>query len=230
MSTDAAVVTGRKLADGEPGPRSEDRPPEDRAGEGRARSLAGEKAQRIIDAMRHSVARRGTAASTFDHVSREAGVSRGLLHYYFGTKEQLLAEAVRRDCELRLERLERQLSTAKSADDFIDLMAQNLQETISTDPDFVTLVFELFTLSRRNADIAVEYAGLMRSTREHVAGMLAAAQRENVLRLHAPPEAVAEVLFSLGDGFALRMLSEPERDFTHTIHAGIACARALLTD
>ena len=192
--------------------------------------MAGEKAQRIIDAMRSSVARRGTAASTFDHVSREAGVSRGLLHYYFGTKEQLLAEAVRRDCELRLERLERQLSTAKSADDFIDLMAQNLQETVVSDPDFVTVVFELFTLSRRNTDIAVEYAGLMRSTREHVAGMLAAAQREGVLRLHAEPEAVAEVLFSLGDGLALRMLSEPERDFRHTIHAGITCVRALLTD
>jgi AcrR family transcriptional regulator len=225
MSVDAAVAEDRELAEGDPGRSSADR-----ASEGGARSLAGEKAQRIIDAMRRSVARRGTAASTFDHVSREAGVSRGLLHYYFGTKEQLLAEAVRRDCELRLERLERQLSTAKTADDFIDLMAQNLQETISADPDFVTLVFELFTLSRRNADIALEYAGLMRSTREHVAGMLAAAQREGVLRLHAEPEAVAEVLFSLGDGLALRMLSEPERDFTHTIHAGITCARALLTD
>lgn len=225
MSVDAAVVADRELAEGDPGGSSAGRP-----SEGRARSLAGEKAQRIIDAMRRSVARRGTAASTFDHVSREAGVSRGLLHYYFGTKEQLLAEAVRRDCELRLERLERQLSTAKTADDFIDLMAQNLQETISTDPDFVTLIFELFTLSRRNEDIALEYAGLMRSTREHVAGMLAAAQREGVLRLHAEPEAVAEVLFSLGDGLALRMLSEPERDFSDTVHAGITCARALLTD
>jgi AcrR family transcriptional regulator len=195
-----------------------------------ARSLSGEKAQRIVDAMRRSVARRGTAGSTFDHVSREAGVSRGLLHYYFGTKEQLLVEAVRRDCELRLERLERQLSTAQTADDFIDLMAQNLQDTVREDPDFVTLVFELFTLSRRNDDIAVEYAGLMRRTREQVAGMLAAAQSEGVVRLHAEPEAVAEILFSLGDGFALRMLSEPERDFTATIHAGIVCARALLTD
>jgi len=180
--------------------------------------------------MRRSVAQRGTAASTFDHVSREAGVSRGLLHYYFGTKEQLLAEAVRRDCDLRLERLEQQLSTAKTADDFIDLMAQSLHETVSEDPDFVTLVFELFTLSRRNADIAAEYAGLMRNTREHVAGMLAAAQREGVLRLHAEPDAVAEVLFSIGDGFALRMLTEPDRDFTATIRAGIACSRALLTD
>src|SRR5271168_1411121 len=116
-----------------------------RTSDARGRSLSGEKAQRIIDAMRRSVARRGTAASTFDLVSREAGVSRGLLHYYFGTKEHLLAEAVRRDCELRLERLERQLSTANTADDFIDLMAQSLKETVRDDPDFVTLVFELFT-------------------------------------------------------------------------------------
>lgn len=210
--------------------RVEGADPQARPADARARSLSGEKAQRIIDAMRRSVAQRGTAASTFDHVSREAGVSRGLLHYYFGTKEQLLAEAVRRDCELRLERLEQQLSTAKTADDFIDLMAQSLHETVSEDPDFVTLVFELFTLSRRNADIAVEYEGLMRSTREHVAGMLAAAQREGVLRLHAEPDAVAEVLFSIGDGFALRMLTEPQRDFTATISAGITCARALLTD
>ncbi len=195
-----------------------------------ARSLSGEKAQRIIDAMRRSVARRGTAGSTFEHVSREAGVSRGLLHYYFGTKEQLLVEAVRRDCELRLERLERQLSTAKTAEDFIGLMAKNLQDTVSEDPEFVTLVFELFTMSRRNEDIAVEYAGLMRRTREQVAGMLAAAQSEGILRLHAEPEAVAEILFSIGDGFALRMLSEPERDFSTTIRAGIVCAGALLTD
>jgi hypothetical protein len=109
-------------------------------------------------------------------------------------------------------------------------MAQNLQETVNQDPDFVTLVFELFTLSRRNAEIAVEYARLMRRTRDLLAGMLASAQREGVLRLHAEPETVAEILFSLGDGFALRMLAEPERDFSATVRAGIVCARALLAD
>jgi AcrR family transcriptional regulator len=194
------------------------------------RSLSGDKAQRIVEAMRRSVAQHGTAGSTFERVSREAGVSRGLLHYYFGTKEQLLVEAVRRDCQLRLERLERQLAGAQSADDFIGLMAQHLQEMIREDPDFVTLLFELFTLSRRNADIAVEYANLMRSMREQVAGMLTAGQEDGVLRLHAEPEAVADILFSLGDGFALRMLTEPDRDFGATVRAGIASARALLAD
>jgi AcrR family transcriptional regulator len=195
-----------------------------------ARSLSGEKAQRIVEAMRSSVARRGTAGSTFDHVSREAGVSRGLLHYYFGTKEQLLVEAVRRDCELRMELLERRLASAQSADDYIDLMAQNLQETVHQEPEFVTLVFELFTLSRRNEDIAAEYAGLMLRMRGQVAAMLAVAQDEGILRLHAEPEAVAEILFSLADGLALRMLAEPDRDFTATVQAGILAVRALLTD
>ena len=63
-----------------------------------------------------------------------------------------------------LERLERQLSTAQTAEDFIDLMAQSLHETLHEDPDFVTLVFELFTLSRRNADIAV---GVRRADAPH---------------------------------------------------------------
>ncbi len=81
------------------------------------RSLSGDRAQRIVDAMRHSIALRGTAGSTFDHVAREAGVSRGLLHYYFGTKERLLVEVVRRDAEVRLNLLEHQLAEAQTADD-----------------------------------------------------------------------------------------------------------------
>ena len=183
------------------------------------RSLSGERAQRIVEAMRRSVAQYGTAGSTFERVAREAGVSRGLLHYYFGTKERLLAEAVRRDFQLAPERLQQQLVGAQTAEDFIGLLARHLQEMIREDPDFVTLLFELFTLSRRNADIAVEYATLMRTMREQVAGMLTVAQEDGVLRLHAEPEAIAEILFSLGDGFALRMLTEPDRDFAATMQA-----------
>jgi AcrR family transcriptional regulator len=229
VAVEADVAEQRSAAKGSAGATAA--APSDAAPAGAgARSLSGEKAQRIVEAMRRSVAQRGTAGSTFDHVSREAGVSRGLLHYYFGTKEQLLVEAVRRDCELRMELLERRLASAQSAEDYIDLMAQNLQETVHEEPEFVTLVFELFTLSRRNEDIAREYAGLMQRMRGQVAAMLAVAQREGILRLHAEPEAVAEILFSLADGLALRMLAEPDRDFTATVHAGIVAVRALLTD
>src|ERR671931_1903017 len=114
------------------------------------RPIEGEKAQRIVDAMRSSVAHRGVAGSTFDHVAREAQVSRGLLHYYFGTKERLLAEVVRRDCELRMHVIDEQLAGARSADDVIDGLVASLKQMVVDDSAFIALVFELFTLSRRN--------------------------------------------------------------------------------
>ena len=194
------------------------------------RALTGEKAARIVDAMRTSVALRGTAGSTFDHVAREAGVSRGLLHYYFGTKERLLAEVVRRDCDMRLERLDAQLAQAGTADDFIDGLVFSLEDIVHNDPGFMVLIFELFTLSRRNDEIAAEFAELLRRQRELVADRLRAKEQEGVLRLRAEPEAVADILFGLGEGVGMRMLAEGERDFGPTVVAGVAAVRALLAD
>lgn len=193
------------------------------------RVLAGDKAQRIVDAMRSSVARRGTAGSTFDHVAREAGVSRGLLHYYFGTKEQLLVEVVRRDCDLRLAALERQLEGARTPDDFIAALVLARDDLVRNEPELLSVVFELFTLAQRNDEIRAEFVDVQRRIRDHVAELLAAKEAEGVLRLEADPYAVTEVLFSLADGVAMRMLTEGDRDFGPTIAAGVIAVRALVT-
>jgi AcrR family transcriptional regulator len=198
------------------------------AATGQQRSIDGDKAARIVDAMRVSVARRGVAASTFDHVAREARVSRGLLHYYFGTKERLLAEVVRRDCEVRMHVIDAQLADAASADDVIDGLVESLKDLVVDDPAFITLVFELFTLSRRNEEIALEFAELLRRTREHVATLLEAKEAAGILRLHAPADAVADVLFAMADGVAMRMLTEHDRDFRKSVAAGVIAIRALI--
>src|SRR6266508_6433787 len=78
-----------------------------------------DKVRRIVDAMRHCVAERGIAGATFEHVSREAGVSRGLLHYYFGTKERLLIELLLNDAETRIALLDEPLAQAKTVDEVI---------------------------------------------------------------------------------------------------------------
>jgi AcrR family transcriptional regulator len=200
------------------------------AATGHARSIDGEKARRIVEAMRLSVARRGVSGATFDHVAREAGVSRGLLHYYFGTKERLLAEVVRRDSDVRMAALEAQLARASSAEDFIGFLRESLEGWVREDPELIALSFELFTLSRRNPEIAAEWAELVARARDHVAGLLAAKQAEGVLRLSADPADVAEILLGLGDGIALRMLGDPGRDWSSTIEAGVVAVRALLTD
>jgi AcrR family transcriptional regulator len=192
------------------------------------RELSGEKAKRIVDAMRDSVARRGAAGSTFEHVAREAGVSRGLLHYYFGTKERLLVEVVRRDAELRVTRLDERLGEAKRIDDVLDELVSSLTDMIENEPGFFLLLYELFSAGRRNPDIQREVGQLFELTRSHVADLLRAKQEEGVLKLRFEAEDVVSYLFALGDGFALQALSDPERDTTGALTVGTASARYLL--
>lgn len=192
------------------------------------RELSGDKAQRIVDAMRSSVAARGAAGSTFEHVAGEAGVSRGLLHYYFGTKERLLVEVVRRDTELRVERLDERLTPAETVDDVIEALVASLTDMIENEPSFFLLLFELFSAGRRNPDIQREVGQLFERTRSHVADVLRSKEEEGVLNLRFKAEDVVSILFALGDGFSLQALSDPSRDSTGAFEAGAASARFLL--
>jgi AcrR family transcriptional regulator len=192
------------------------------------RQLSGEKAQRIIDAMRDSVARRGAAGSTFEHVAREAGVSRGLLHYYFGTKERLLIEVVRRDSDLRIARLDEMLSEATTADAVLDVLVKSLTDLIDNDPGFFLLLYELFSAGRRNPEIQHEVGQLFEATRSHVAKVLRRKEDEGILSLRFDAEAVVAYLLAVADGFALQALSDPSRDINPALTAGAASARYLL--
>lgn len=194
----------------------------------KSRELSGDKAQRIVDAMRESVAKRGAAGSTFEHVAREAGVSRGLLHYYFGTKERLLVEVVRRDAEIRVARLDEPLAQAETVDDVVNVLVASLTDMIENEPGFFLLLYELFSAGRRNPDIRHEVGQLFERTRSHVAEVLKAKDEEGVLELRYEAEAIVSYLFAVGDGFALQALSDPSRDYGGGLAAGVAAARFLL--
>jgi AcrR family transcriptional regulator len=187
-----------------------------------------EKARRIVAAMRDSVGRRGAAASTFDQVAQEACVSRGLLHYYFGSKERLLAEVVRHDCELRLAALEGRLAAADSVDAIVAALVTQLETFVEGEVSASALLFELFTASRDNEEIRTELGELYRKIRRQVAHVLEGKQREGVVSLRGEPEAVAAVLFALGDGIGLQLLSDPGWDSSEAFATGIATARFLL--
>jgi AcrR family transcriptional regulator len=194
------------------------------------RELTGEKAQRIVDAMRGSVAARGIAGSTFEQVSKEAGVSRGLLHYYFGTKERLLVEVVRRDSELRIARLDEPLAAAQSVDDVLNVLVASLQDTLENDPGYFDLLFELFIAGRHNPEIQRALGEMFNRSRDHVVEILEAKQREGVISPRFDLESVVSYLFSIADGIAMQVLSEPDRDFESVFEAGTAAARYLLSE
>ena len=193
-----------------------------------ARRLEGDKAQRIIAAMRASVGTRGAAGSTFDHVARDAGVSRGLLHYYFGSKEQLLVEVVRHDCEVRNRNMDERLEKAHSVDEILDALVVGLEEFLEDDAGGQAVIYEMLSASRHSEEIRAELAELYRQWRERLAGWLRTKEREGVIRLQADAEAVASILFSLGDGFGIQVLADSDWDQRAAFDLGVATARRML--
>jgi AcrR family transcriptional regulator len=195
-----------------------------------ARRLEGDKAQRIIAAMRASVGQRGASGSTFDHVAREAGVSRGLLHYYFGSKERLLVEVVRHDCEVRNRNMDERLAKAQTVDEILDALVVGLEEFLEDDAGGQAVIYEMLSASRHSEEIRAELAELYRQWRERLAGWLRTKEREGVIRLQADAEAVASILFSLGDGFGIQVLADPDWDKQAAFDVGLVSARRLLGD
>ena len=190
--------------------------------------LPSDKAARIVEAMRISVGARGIAGATFDHVAREAGVSRGLLHYYFGTKERLLVEVVRRESDVRIEQLETGIAGARSADEVIETLLESFEEFSGKGSATAVMFYEMATLAQRNVEIATELAELARRTRSHLADALRAGSEAGVLSLRADPDDIAMWLFALADGMTLRLLIEPDHDISGVIAQAVAATRALL--
>jgi AcrR family transcriptional regulator len=193
-----------------------------------ARELPSDKAARIVDAMRASVAEHGIAGSTFDRVAREAGVSRGLLHYYFGSKERLLVEVVRREAEVRGRSLDQAVAEASGADELIHALVRNLEEILGEGQSAMVTFYELLTLGQRNAEIAAELAELARRMRTRLAEALRAGREAGVFELRAAPDDVASFLFALADGVTIRRLAEPALDIRPLMEQAVLAARALL--
>jgi AcrR family transcriptional regulator len=192
------------------------------------RRLDSDKARRIVAAMRASVARRGAAGSTFDHVAREAGVSRGLLHYYFGSKERLLVEVVRHDAELRIESLEERLRGADTLDAVLEGLVVQLREFVEQDEVTHAVIHELLSAARQNDEIRDELGEHYRRLRGRVAEILREKQANGVVALRAEPEAAAAVLLAIADGFEVQTTIDSEWDSAPTVGAAVVVARHLL--
>ena len=190
--------------------------------------LEGEKARRIVDAMRASIGKRGAAASTFDVVAREAGVSRGLLHYYFGSKERLLVEVVRQDCDVRIERLDTALAPAQSVDQIVEALVTSLESFVMDEPDTQAVVYEMVSAARHSDEIRAELAELYRRWRAHMAAALEERQEAGVVKLVAAPESVASMLFAMGDGMGMQLMADPDWKSDKAFELGVATARGWL--
>jgi DNA-binding transcriptional regulator YbjK len=173
---------------------SESRVPQQARGE--------ERRERILRATLVVIGRAGIAAVTHRSVAEEAGVPLGSLTYWFGTKDDLLREALRRFVADEAERL-RDVAAALDADagpaDIAERYAAVLEKTGPTHPEQIAQ-FELYLEAARNPalrDIARES---FRAYEDVAVAALRAAGAEQ-------PEAIAPLFVSLADGLGLRRMA-----------------------
>jgi AcrR family transcriptional regulator len=89
------------------------------------RQTVDERRAEILEVTCAVVIERGFAGTRISDVANRLGVSTGLIHYHFDSKEQLLAETFRYAARLEMESLEADLASAPNAVARLDRVIQN---------------------------------------------------------------------------------------------------------
>ena len=187
------------------------------------------KPERILVTAQRLFAETGHASLTVDAIAREAGVSRGLLHYYFGSMEDILAQVVQRNAVTSLEAFGHVLRSATSRDDLVTALVSAFRHVLATQPSLYALYYEAFVQSRVHDRVRDELATLFQTRRSTLAEHLRFAEDQGVITLPAGAEVTAGLVIALADGAALQYLSDPSMPVDEVHEASHRLFDALFT-
>src|ERR1700733_11750512 len=128
--------------------------------------------EHIIAATSKVFAEKGYEATTLREISREAQAAPGLVHYYFGGKDQLLVEALHaagRHFHQRMEHLVQQVP----GDQALDAVLTQLSERVGQEPEVYRLRYESFSLGLHNPVIAPEVRERLVQRRNELGSVIA---------------------------------------------------------
>ncbi len=163
---------------------------------------------RIIEAAKEILGRDGYEKASIREIANEAGVARGLVHYYFETKEDLLvavAERAAAEFGERMAKLREHTPPGAIGDAAFDVH----RERVASDPAWYRLRYDLFALALRKPAFRDQVAQLLRGAR---AGIRAGLGRLPGERDAEQEEALAAILAACFDGLALQKLVDPKLD------------------
>ena len=169
-----------------------------------------EKSRRILAAVRSILAQKGYAGTTINLVAAEAGVSRGLLHYYFKNKEEMLARVIQDNMQLSVRLVSDLLENCNSAADFAKELVSALRHVLQYDPDFFHLFFEGWAVARQSAVVSQTLDELYGQFRQAMSGGLEKAKNNGKITPRLPIASTAVYLTGLIDGLGLQMITEPD--------------------
>jgi AcrR family transcriptional regulator len=182
-----------------------------------------EARDKILAAAAAVIVRDGLAQVRMAAIAREAGVSSGLLHYHFDTKELLFGEVLRYSHARSAELNERALEHAGA--DPAQRLSSFLDRCLPSDEQRAEewlLWQELELLCLRDPHLAAVEADLYEDLFTTVAGLIREGVESRAFRTELDPRLLAETAVALTDGLGARVLA-------HDPKLGVEGARALLT-
>lgn len=162
--------------------------------------------ERLIDAAYAVVARDGLEAASVKTIAAEAGVTPGLLHYHFATKDALLEAALRRGLDEYVERSRVRRAEIKGAALF-DAMLDEACAAVRDDADYFRVRLAFAARAMTHPDFALVMRELNGVAIAETALTLAAAAGRDAAT--AADRAAAAALKACFDGAMLAALVDP---------------------
>lgn len=163
--------------------------------------------QRLIAAGYTVLSEKGYEATTVKEIAHVAGVSPGLFHYYFASKDDLLV-AVLHEAGERYGRVMQDLRAAVPADRFLPAAFAALRERVRHEPGWYRLHYELYALGLRNPTLQPVLGEMLGFIRQMFARSFLPVTGGDEMRA----QALAAVVLAALDGLALQQLAQPEVD------------------
>lgn len=164
----------------------------------------------LVQAAWRVIATQGIDEVTIREIARESGYSSGVLAHYFGSKDDLLAHALRISHEQIYKRYEAATETPVQMEALRAILMDNLpldeQRELET-----RIEMSFWARSLRNQDLSQIQHEEAEYLRELIGRLLAGSQDEGVMSGDYPRERIVDLLAALIDGISLHALLYPER-------------------
>jgi AcrR family transcriptional regulator len=194
------------------------------------RDLAAAEARtRILAAAADCIVRDGLAKVRMAGIARAAGVSSGLLHYHFDTKEQLFADVLAYSHDVSSELNQQAMRSA--GDHPAEQLAFFLDRCLPSDEALAhewLLWQELAMLCIRKPELAKVGAELYEDLYSTVAGIIAEGVEVGVFEPVVDTRMVAETAVALCDGLGARVLANDPHLSLREAWAALAATIGLL--
>lgn len=168
-----------------------------------------EKTSLILAAAKQVLSRHGYAGTTISRVAAEAGVSRGLLHYYFRSKEDMLARVLQDNMGTTGRLLRDILKQSLSAEHFATSLTSAFREVYDNKREFFTLFMEGISVSRQSETVMKEMSSLYMEFRNSLQKGIETMKERNVIEPELSAEGLAFLITGLLDGFGLQLVMVP---------------------